>query len=971
MTKTINNPLSKLIDRSSNRFLAVKLLFIFGLSAAYILGFGLLYLQFGNGVAMLSLIPVLLIGLFFGQKFGILSAVIYQCINSTLFIYYGIATLKETLTTGIAFGGFALLIMGAMMGYMSDLRYELSEELKLKEKIKEELESQKTRVQEILNEQEDLVCRFTPQLKITYINPTGLKFLNCPMGDALGTNLLEAFTDKEAKFIAKFFDKSVPRTKSIKFEYPLHKPNQEKVFFQWVITPIFDQENTLSEFQAVGRDITGAAQTREKEREQRQFIEALSNSAAVLNDTLNIDEVLIRVLENIGKVVPHDAANIMLIKNKAAKIMQLTGYEKFIKDIDTFKNIEFPLSLPNFHQMLTLGKGVIISDTLQDPRWEKMSTNNWIRAYLGAPLMFKDKLIGFLNLDSAEKGFFQEKHVEWLQAFADQAVIAIKNAQLFEETKERAKQLSLLNESTRIAINAVSLDEVKQPMVKLIHQLFNTDFVQISIWDETQQNFNSYTEKTAEIKLQAFSNEDVHFQTQIAKSIMESGKLKVFTDIPNNIELPPAFKEKTPLSTMVLLPLRVFEQKLGFIFLGYVNKIVILQHELLLMEQFARQTALAISKTQMYINEKERRQKLSRTNQILSTITEIGANVQLDLNIQKLLYFIGERLQTINLECCFALKDPDQQEFVVQYSSMENKAQSLPDKSDQDDFHLIKISDFPHFQDLIEKKQPIFLDNMTEVLRNLLPKSTALPDEYLEKINIHKDTCSLFMPIIVNEQVTGIICIWGDEIQVDDQSTLSLLTIQVETAIEKNKLYQKIQQLAITDSLTGFYNRRGLEELGKHEIDRSMRFSRPLTGLMIDIDKFKSVNDTFGHPVGDEILIQLARLLQSKLREVDILSRYGGEEFFIMLPETNYHDGFRIAERLRSLVQNYAFATNIGLINITISIGISYLSKNIFTLDDMIYSADQALYEVKNNGRNSIQVFKLKTEKEAPSEELK
>ncbi len=173
-----------------------------------------------------------------------------------------------------------------------------------------------------------------------------------------------------------------------------------------------------------------------------------------------------------------------LVKNQSAKMVQMIGYEKFVNDMDSFKNLEFSLSTPNFHEMIMTDHGTIISNTKTDPRWQVFDSNHWIGSYLGAPLIFQNNLVGFLNLDSTRTDFYQEKHIEWLQAFADQAAIAIKNAQLFEEVNERAKQLSLLNQAARIAINATTIDEIKQPVARLIGEIFKTDNIQLSIWDE-------------------------------------------------------------------------------------------------------------------------------------------------------------------------------------------------------------------------------------------------------------------------------------------------------------------------------------------------------------------------------------------------------------------------------------------------------------------------------------------------------
>jgi diguanylate cyclase (GGDEF)-like protein/PAS domain S-box-containing protein len=915
----------------------------------------------GNGVSMISLLPVLLCGLFFGFRAGILSAVLFFLLDLFLLVYFQIATFIEVLTSGIVFGAVALVIMGALVGYMSDLRKTLTKELDTRKKMEKELEAQRYRVEEILNQQQDIVCRFTPEFIITYINPIGRNFYQNQITELIGVNLLTLFPEQKTRFIRDFFSRPESKLKPIKFEFPLRNLKREKIFFQWVITPIFGENHQLIEYQAVGRDITENHSVRQMEREQRQVIEALSKSAAIINSSLDMNDVLKRILENISSVVPHDAANIMLVKNQSAKMVQMIGYEKFVQEMEPFQNLEFPLSTPNFHEMILTDKGVIISNTKTDPRWQVIGDNHWIGSYLGAPLLFQKKLIGFINLDSTRTDFYQEKHIQWLQAFADQAAIAIKNAQLYEEVNERAKQLSLLNQAARVTINAITIDEIKRPVVRLIREIFKADNIQFSIWDDQKNEFSNYIESSNPISAGKFTEEDIKFQKHFARQVLENGQLKIFENFQNEESFSETYRKIIPLQSIALIPLKISSQKLGIILLGYDQKKSFQQHEVILMEQFAHQTGLAISKTKMYLTEKERTLSLSHTNDILATISEVAANTTLDLNIHEVLNFLGSSLKKLQIETMIAFKSPNQNGLDIEYISLKNQIQTSEENLQllKKHFSHIDAENYHHFHKIFTEKKALFINNAIDDIKKIFNPTIQNLDELISLMGFTKDSHAFILPLIVNDQAIGLITVWSQQIQQSDQSTFMILAMLIANVIEKNRLYQKIQQLAITDSLTGFYNRRGLEELGKHEIERAIRFDRPLTTLMIDIDHFKRVNDSFGHPVGDEILIQLAHRLKSKLRDVDILSRYGGEEFFIMLPETDKDNAYIIADRIRKLIDDNSFPTSAGLINITVSIGICYLSKNIYNLEDMVNYADQALYQAKQNGRNNVKHFIL------------
>lgn len=163
-------------------------------------------------------------------------------------------------------------------------------------------------------------------------------------------------------------------------------------------------------------------------------------------------------------------------------------------------------------------------------------------------------------------------------------------------------------------------------------------------------------------------------------------------------------------------------------------------------------------------------------------------------------------------------------------------------------------------------------------------------------------------------------------------------------------MQQEIENIAATDKLTGIYNRHKFEELFVLEAERSHRFSLPLSLIFIDIDNFKSINDTYGHDIGDEILKELASVLQENIRKLDILARWGGEEFIVLTPNTN-HDNVQIfAEKLRLTIENHRFDE---FKNITISLGISTL-KETDTFTELFKRADQGLYFAKEHGRNQV-----------------
>ena len=171
---------------------------------------------------------------------------------------------------------------------------------------------------------------------------------------------------------------------------------------------------------------------------------------------------------------------------------------------------------------------------------------------------------------------------------------------------------------------------------------------------------------------------------------------------------------------------------------------------------------------------------------------------------------------------------------------------------------------------------------------------------------------------------------------------------------DRNRILSKLENLAITDGLTKLYNLRHFYNQLEIEIDRSNRYGHPLALLLLDIDNFKTYNDTYGHLEGDKVLVRLGQIIKSCLRTMDCAYRYGGEEFTIILPETTGEEAKNVAHRIKSSVEIESFFPEGGnIVNITISIGVTeYFKKE--QLATFIQRADQAMYNSKAKGRNAI-----------------
>lgn len=208
------------------------------------------------------------------------------------------------------------------------------------------------------------------------------------------------------------------------------------------------------------------------------------------------------------------------------------------------------------------------------------------------------------------------------------------------------------------------------------------------------------------------------------------------------------------------------------------------------------------------------------------------------------------------------------------------------------------------------------------------------------------------VPLLSENKLVGILTV--EDLPFIDFERVAILAMQFSLEIKKVLLYEMVEELAITDSLTGLYVRRYFFERFDEELNRSARYKFKFACLMMDIDDFKKCNDTYGHLVGDVVLKEIAAIIKQNTREIDLAGRYGGEEFSLILPETERDGAYLVAERIRKKVEENVFKAYDEKLKITISIGVAFYPKDSNTAEELIEKADEALYKAKRSGKNIV-----------------
>lgn len=293
--------------------------------------------------------------------------------------------------------------------------------------------------------------------------------------------------------------------------------------------------------------------------------------------------------------------------------------------------------------------------------------------------------------------------------------------------------------------------------------------------------------------------------------------------------------------------------------------------------------------------------------------------------------------------------------------AMENISIAVLDDSEFDlkymkslfDFHNIKNVDFYKDPDALlksEKKYDVYLIDV------VLPKYSG--DQVVYNIRSRDKSCVIIAVSAVDhfKTISNVLLSGADDYILkpyNENVFMARLKSSVRHLLLYKELERKNQELAkmiITDSLTGLYNHQYIYEQVRSEIKKSERYNRPLSVVMFDIDDFKRVNDTHGHQVGDGVLVKIAEAMRGSVREVDMVGRYGGEEFLLVLPETSIENAYMLAERIRGKIEKLSFGLGIA---VTISGGVAeYKSDEDEKI--LVARADRLLYEAKKAGKNII-----------------
>jgi len=543
-------------------------------------------------------------------------------------------------------------------------------------------------------------------------------------------------------------------------------------------------------------------------------------------------------------------------------------------------------------------------------------------AKIYVPLNTGSRTIGALTVQSTRPNAYDHVDLQTLTVIAAQAAVAIVNARLYAESLESVKQTEALLSIARLINNSLTQNDVLNAILTGIRDVVPYFFASILMPD-----FNR-----GELRLVGaigpLSTDDrdslrVPFGRGVTGEVFRTGQPIIVPDVrdfPSYIST----NVETIRSEMAV-PLKRGDTIIGVLNVESeeVNNFSI--DDLRVLTLFASQAAIALENARLLGEQQQRVDELQTIESIVQKLTPLH-------DVPAIAALINQELkQLIDFHAC-RLFTLEPHERILR-----------PINSDAQDVRLRVGEGLTGW--IAEHGEAV-------IVRNALvdPRVTQIAGTPLRQESL------VGAPLIYEGRVRGVITLSRLGINKFDENSLRLLEIiaaQAAIAFDRARLYDELRTQAITDDLTEAFNRRYLLERLREERSRALRNGHTLAVIMLDIDKFKRVNDTHGHDAGDLVLRDLANLIQNSVRAEDIVSRYGGEEFCILLPEIPDSNALLAAERLCRAVSEHSFPREAGVRRITVSVGVAILEPE--DLDaEFITRADLAMYQVKAQGGNGV-----------------
>lgn len=659
---------------------------------------------------------------------------------------------------------------------------------------------------------------------------------------------------------------------------------------------------------------------------QAERLELLNEISRVLSSTIDLGALYRVIYAQIGRVM--DASQFYIALHGPGKI-----YIPFLVEEGRLLLDEY-LDYGNTITSYAVEHGITMryNRTVECQEWERehgleelIIGDEDSESGIFVPLAVGNRGLGTLSVQSQRPHVYGDEDVRTLAIIAAQAAIAIENARLFSESQEAIRRMQTLLEVARTVRSSLSLPVVLDSILTSVRAVIPYYIAEIFLPDPGR----GYFEIAGSAGYRAEERRDtvrIPLGSGLTGRVYATGEPLIVPDVRLAPEYIATGAEE--VFSLMLVPLQQGDRTIGVLNVQRETVNAFTEEDLRTLSLFASQAAIAIENARLYSEQQQRVSELQTIQSIVQQLTPLHDTAAIaalfERELGRLIEFDAYRL------------------FVLDY----RERVLIPLTSGHDELRLRIGEGITGW--IAEHGEPVLIDNTLADERSLpIPGTPMLAESVIGA------------PLNYEGRVGGVITLSKRGIARFDDNELRLLQIiaaQGALAFDRARLYSELRADAITDPLTGLYNRRALQERLSEEHSRAARNNHPLVAIMLDIDKFKRVNDLGGHDAGDMVLAELARIVRGLVRAEDVVARFGGEEFCVILPEIPLDDAIGVAERVRRTVASHALPLPARVRAVTVSVGMAALEHGESEMS-LLARADQAMYHAKKTGGNSTAIL--------------
>lgn len=671
-------------------------------------------------------------------------------------------------------------------------------------------------------------------------------------------------------------------------------------------------------------------QAAETERRNRELAEALREIGMALSASLDVDEVLDKILESIALVIPYDSGNITLLDGNRAVISRWRGYDRFGEQVvRTVQHFVFDVQQTvNFRWMLENRKPLIIQDTHAYQNWIRLEATEYIQSWVGAPIIVQNQVIGFLSLDNCQKNFYRPEHARTLELFAAQAGQALFNAHLYGESRQMLEYEQKINQIVEKITSSLDLKLTVEQINFYGCQILGTDAGLIGLYQGERDRLITLSVYDPTNSLMRV--DEAPRGVGLSWQAIEQRQPILVHDYSTHPHARPEVKN-TGVYAFLAIPILNEDEILGVLNYMMLSPEKKFQPTAVSLAQtLAKYSAIAIQKARL-LEEAQRRAREAETLQ------QASAAVSSALRLDQVLDQVLENLErVVPYDSCALFLKEDEHLVVVAARGFSHPEQVKGQRFSARDELLLES---------LKNHSPIILADVQKDSRYKRWGDSAHVRSWMG------------VPLIKRNSAIGFLTIDHSQpnVYTENHAKLALaFANQAAAAIENARLFESVQRMAVSDPLTGLYNRRHFFDLAGKEFYRARRYGKALAVIMMDLDDLKKINDSYGHLTGDQLIIFVAEQCRQQLRKADLAARFGGDEFILLLPETGLEAAMQVAWRLRDAVVKGFRDENGGVVVSGVSLGVSAMDAGCNSLELLVNRADQALYTAKQSGKNRV-----------------